>query len=216
MVTRKRSTKKAPVKTSSTKTAPIEKTVEFSPDRRLTVIVGTAADYGKAKVGLSLSENVKNDDDAMKLADAIFETLSDKLLEKFDALADKLGLDEEYDDEEGDTPDNKDEEEDEEWEDEEDDSEEDDSEDEEDDSEDEDSEEEEDDLTEEDVMKMKKSELVELIEDEELDIDIKGMKIKEIRESVVEAIFEDEEDGDENEDEDEEWDDEEWDDEEDE
>lgn len=54
-------------------------------------------------------------------------------------------------------------------------------------------EEDEEELSEDDIMKMKKAELLEIIDEEELDIDTAGMKIKDIREEVIDAMFGEEE-----------------------
>lgn len=177
----------------ATKNSEVIKQVEFSPDRRITVSVGTSLDYGKAKVSLAQSQNIKNDADAAEQIDNIYDFLVGKLEETFDNLCERI-----------DNPTNENENEDAS----------------EDDFEDEDASEGGDDLTEEDIMKMKKAELRDLIEEEELDVDTK-MTIKKLREAVIDALFEPEdEDEDEDDDEDEEpkdedddeWDDDNWDD----
>lgn len=215
MATRRRT--KRPLPKTESKAAPeIEKDVIFSPQRRLSVSVGIAGEYGSPKVGLTLSENIKDDADPMKKADETFEVLADKLLEKYDALAERLDeeVDEETeDDQEEYNKEDSEDSEDEEWEDsEEEDEDEEDSE-----EEDEDEDDEEEDLTEDEIMKMKKAELLELIEEEQLDVDPKGLKLKELREAVCDAYFgdeeEDEDEDSEDSDEDEEWDDDDWDDE---
>ena len=162
--------------------------VVFSRDRRLTVSVGTSSDFGKAKVGLSLSENIKEDADVLEIADKIFEELIKKLGEQFEALVEKT---EQYDDVEEEDEEDEDAsegggEDEEEIEDED-----------------------EDEIDESDIRKMKKAELLELIEEEDLDIDVSDFKkIADLREAVVEALFEEE-----GEDEDPDWKDDEWEDE---
>ena len=68
----------------------VTKKVEFSPDRRVTVSIGTALDFGKAKVGLALSENIKNGDSVDDQIDVIFEGLVEKLDEKFNTLCELI------------------------------------------------------------------------------------------------------------------------------
>ncbi len=180
MATRKRPAKK-------TSKPEVKKDVEFSPDRRITVSIGTALDYGKVKINLALSENIKNDTDVDEMIDSIYEGLEAKLEEKFSALCESTGIEKEFEDAEDDEPEDDEPEDDEPEDDEEDD--------------------EEDDLTEEKILHMKKAELLELIKEEELeDINTK-LPIKKLREAIVDAIFESEEESEE------EWDDEEWDDE---
>ena len=58
----------------------------FMRDRRLTVSIGISSDYGKEKVGLSLSENVREDADPMELADKIYGLLEVKMEEQFAIL----------------------------------------------------------------------------------------------------------------------------------
>ena len=72
------------------------------------------------------------------------------------------------------------------------------------DEEDDDEDEEDEEFSEDDIMSMKKEDLLELIEENDLDVQVKkNMKLKALREAVVEAYFE-EEDEDEEEDEEEE------------
>jgi hypothetical protein len=75
---------------------------------------------------------------------------------------------------------------------------------------DEEDEEDEDDLSEADVKKMKKAELLELIEEEELEIETKGMSVADLKAAIIEELFseEDEEDEDEEDADDEDEDDE--------
>lgn len=179
----------------------VEKKVEFITDRRITVSVGTSADYGKAKVGLALSQNVKEDDDAMELADSIFDELTEKLEDQFDKLADKVGLDEDPGEESEDDWDGEDEDPDDEDPDDED-------------GEWDDEDEEAEDISPDDIKKMKKAELLELIKDEDLDVSPKEFKkIADLREAIIDELFESEEDDeDADDDEDPDWDDDEWDD----
>ena len=172
----------------------------FMRDRRLTVSIGISSDYGKEKVGLSLSENVREDADPMELADKIYGLLEVKMEEQFAILqGEDTPEDSEY---ETDDEFEKEEEETEETEEEE----------------TEESDEEEEEISEDDIKAMKKPELLDLIKEEELDIDLKKCKkIADLRDAVIDALFEEEieEDGEEeeeNEDGDD-WEDEDWDDE---
>ena len=171
----------------------------FMRDRRLTVSIGISSDYGKEKISLSLSENVREDADPMELADEIYGLLEVKMEEQFAILqGEGTPEDSEY---EADDEFEKEEEETEETEEEE--------------TEESDEEEE---ISEEDILAMKKPELLDLIKEEELDIDLKKCKkIADLRDAVIDALFEEEieEDGEEeeeNEDGDD-WEDEDWDDE---
>ena len=173
----------------------------FMRDRRLTVSIGISSDYGKEKVGLSLSENVREDADPMELADKIYGLLEVKMEEQFAILqGEDTPEDSEYETEE-------ETEEDEEFDEEEEVEE-----------TKEESDEEEEEISEEDILAMKKPELLDLIKEEELDIDLKKCKkIADLRDAVIDALFEEEieEDGEEeeeNEDGDD-WEDEDWDDE---
>lgn len=182
---RKKTSAKSKAKSTAKPTAKPIKEI-FLKERRLTVAVGISSDFGKEKVSLGLSENVKESDDPMDLADEIYDTLEAKVKEKFKLLS----ADDEYEeeDEEEENEEEEDEEEDEEDEEEDD----------------------EDDITEDDIKKMKKAELLTLIDEEELDIDVKKFKkVGELRTAVIDELFEDEEEDDD----DEEWDDDEWDDE---
>lgn len=155
----------------------------FLKDRRLTVSIGTAADFGKAKIGLSLSENVREKTDPMELADELYDILVEKLEDKFDDLCEKIGLDEDS------SVDDEDDNEDSSVDDDEDDDEDDDDEDDEDDDED--------DVTEEEILKMKKADIIKLIKDEELEINPNEYKkIGELRAAVIDALFDDEDDED--------------------
>lgn len=183
-------TRKKPV----SKTAPkVEKKVEFSADRRLTISVGVSAEYGQIKNNLTLSENIPNDADYLEVADSLFDPLSDKLIEQFESLSEKFDVEEEESEEEEEFEEEEQEGEEEEGEEEED-----------------DEDEEEEDLTEDDIKKMKKPELMKLIKDEEIDIDTKGMKIADIKNAIIEELFEEEEGEEEEEDDSSEWDDDEW------
>ena len=213
MAIRKKTTKTAKTVTKNI-TAPKEEkksdvcsasvtTVEqiFMRDRRLTVSIGISSDYGKEKVGLSLSENVREDADPMELADKIYGLLEVKMEEQFAILqGEDTPEDSEYETEE-------ETEEDEEFDEEEEVEE-----------TKEESDEEEEEISEEDILAMKKPELLDLIKEEELDIDLKKCKkIADLRDAVIDALFEEEieEDGEEeeeNEDGDD-WEDEDWDDE---
>ena len=171
----------------------------FMRDRRLTVSIGISSDYGKEKISLSLSENVREDADPMELADEIYGLLEVKMEEQFAILqGEGTPEDSEY---EADDEFEKEEEETEETEEEE--------------TEESDEEEE---ISEDDIKAMKKPELLDLIKEEELDIDLKKCKkIADLRDAVIDALFEEEieEDGEEeeeNEDGDD-WEDEDWDDE---
>ena len=172
----------------------------FMRDRRLTVSIGISSDYGKEKISLSLSENVREDADPMELADEIYGLLEVKMEEQFAILqGEGTPEDSEY---EADDEFEKEEEETEETEEEE----------------TEESDEEEEEISEDDIKAMKKPELLDLIKEEELDIDLKKCKkIADLRDAVIDALFEEEieEDGEEeeeNEDGDD-WEDEDWDDE---
>jgi len=172
----------------------------FMRDRRLTVSIGISSDYGKEKISLSLSENVREDADPMELADKIYGLLEVKMEEQFAILqGENTPEDSEYETEE-------ETEEDEEFDEEEEVEE----------TKEESDEEEE--ISEEDILAMKKPELLDLIKEEELDIDLKKCKkIADLRDAVIDALFEEEieEDGEEeeeNEDGDD-WEDEDWDDE---
>ena len=173
----------------------------FMRDRRLTVSIGISSDYGKEKISLSLSENVREDADPMELADKIYGLLEVKMEEQFAILqGEDTPEDSEYETEE-------ETEEDEEFDEEEEVEE-----------TKEESDEEEEEISEEDILAMKKPELLDLIKEEELDIDLKKCKkIADLRDAVIDALFEEEieEDGEEeeeNEDGDD-WEDEDWDDE---
>ena len=173
----------------------------FMRDRRLTVSIGISSDYGKEKISLSLSENVREDADPMELADEIYGLLEVKMEEQFAILqGEDTPEDSEYETEE-------ETEEDEEFDEEEEVEE-----------TKEESDEEEEEISEEDILAMKKPELLDLIKEEELDIDLKKCKkIADLRDAVIDALFEEEieEDGEEeeeNEDGDD-WEDEDWDDE---
>lgn len=209
MATRTR-TKKTGTRTAPAKTADkvsVESKAEFSPNRVLTIHVGTCGDYGKAKCGLSLSQSIKDDADVGEIADATFEALSDKLLEQSDALLEKLGIDEEVEEEEVIDEEEEDEGEEEEGEDA-DEWEEDEGEEEED--ADEEEEGDEGDYTEDEIMAMKKAELVALNKEEDLGVDIKGLKLAELREAICDAYFGEEEEGEDEEGDADEWEDEEW------
>ena len=172
----------------------------FMRDRRLTVSIGISSDYGKEKVGLSLSENVREDADPMELADKIYGLLEVKMEEQFAILqGEDTPEDSEY---EADDEFEKEEEETEETEEEE----------------TEESDEEEEEISEDDIKAMKKPELLDLIKEEELDIDLKKCKkIADLRDAVIDALFEEEDaenSGDDEEDEEnEDWSDSDWDDE---
>jgi hypothetical protein len=205
MATRRRPANKKPETSTGAKEGKVtELKVAWSPDRRLTVTVGTAADFGKIKVGLSLSENVKDSDDPMALADSIFETLTEKLEEQYDALAEKIGLEEgEYEDDPGDDGGDDG---DDDWGDEGGD-----------DGSDDEGDGEPEEIDEDDIRKMKKDELLELIEDEQLELDPKDYKkIGELREAVIDALFEEDPGDDEGSaggEDDPDWDDDDWEDE---
>ena len=174
----------------------IKKTVEaiFMRERRLTVSVGISSDYAKEKVGLSLSENVREGADPMELADELYGLLEVKLDELFSQLQ---GEDEEDENSAPDEDGDEDEEVPEESE------------------EEEEPEEEEEELSEEEILKMKRGELIELIEDEDLKVQPKKYKkIADLRTAVIDELFEEEdgeeEGGDVEEDGDDEWEDDEW------
>ena len=172
----------------------------FMRDRRLTVSIGISSDYGKEKISLSLSENVREDADPMELADEIYGLLEVKMEEQFAILqGENTPEDSEYETEE-------ETEEDEEFDEEEEVEE----------TKEESDEEEE--ISEEDILAMKKPELLDLIKEEELDIDLKKCKkIADLRDAVIDALFEEEDaenSGDDEEDEEnEDWSDSDWDDE---
>ena len=172
----------------------------FMRDRRLTVSIGISSDYGKEKISLSLSENVREDADPMELADEIYGLLEVKMEEQFAILQGEVTPeDSEY---EADDEFEKEEEETEETEEEE----------------TEESDEEEEEISEDDIKAMKKPELLDLIKEEELDIDLKKCKkIADLRDAVIDALFEEEDaenSGDDEEDEEnEDWSDSDWDDE---
>ena len=193
-------------KTNAKKSEKTAKPVKeiFLKERRLTVAVGKSTDFGKEKVSLGLSENVKEGTDLMELADEMYDSLAEKLEEKFALI--KKEDEPDYEDDNGDDPEPDDNEDDA------DDA--DDADDEEDDEEDDD-EEDEDDITEDGIKKMKKAELIDLIADEKLDIDVKKYKkIGDLRTAVIDELFEDEdEDGEDGEDDEDSWDDDSWDDE---
>jgi len=201
MAIRKKTTKTAKTVTKNI-TAPKEEkksdvcsacvtTVEqiFMRGRRLTVLVGISSDFGKEKVGLSLSENVREDADPMELADEIYDLLEVKMDEKFALLRGK------------DTPEDSEYEADDETEEETEEDEEFDEEEEVEETKEESDEEEE--ISEEDILAMKKPELLDLIKEEELDIDLKKCKkIADLRDAVIDALFEEEEETEESDEED--------------
>ena len=212
--TRKPANKPAATKTNKTSggsAAPKGKVTKpevkaFMEEQRLTVSVGMSADYGKVKVGLSLSKNLKEGADPLAVAGEIYDALVEKCEEQYDAICEKMGIDEGYEDDgfEGGEEDPGDEGgfEDEGGEDEggfEDEGGE------------EGSDEDCDDITEEEIMKMTKKECVQLIKDEGLDLTVSRYKnIADLREACVDAIFEPEEGSEEGGEEDGEWDDGEW------
>jgi len=176
----------------------------FMKERRLTVSVGTSADYGKAKVGIALSENIKEDADSMEIADTIYDSLVEKLEEKFDDLCEKVGLDDDSgddqneDDDFGDDDSGDDQNEDDDSGD--------------DDQNEDDENENDEDLTEDDIKKMKKKELLQVIADEELEDEVdpkEFKKINDLRAAIIDALFEDDENEDDEFDDDE-FDDDEW------
>lgn len=193
------------------KTVTKEKVKVFMEEQRLTVTVGTSAEYGKAKLGISLSKNLKEGADPLAVADELYGTLSEKLEEQFDALCEKLGIADEYEEELGDDEGSDDGEYEEDPGD-------DDGEYEEDPGDDADC----DDITEDEILKMTKKECAKLIKDEGLELNPKDYsKVGGLREAIIDALFEpadeDDDDGEYEEepgDDDGEWEDEEWGDEE--
>lgn len=153
--------------------------VEFTNDRRLTVSVGTSSEFGQVKVGLSLSQNVSEKDDYLKLSDEIFDELSNKLAEHFDKLSEQFGDDPDRggDDggDDGDDFDNDDS-----------------------DGGDDFGDDDPDDLTEDMIRKMKKDEVLALIKKEKADVNPKDYKkLDDLKEAVIDALFEEEgDDGD--------------------
>jgi len=200
----------------------IEKKIEvvFLRERRLTVSVGTSAEFGKAKVGLSLSQNLKDGEDSMEIADGVYEELVEKLEEKFDDLCEKVGVGDSDDDESDDDDDQDDDSDDDD--DDDDDSGQDDDDDDSDDDDDDDSDDDDDDsddddddsddeITEDEIKKMKKADLIQLIKDEELDVNPKKFKkIADLRTAVIDDIFDDDDDDDDDDDWDSDDDDDDW------
>ncbi|MDP8268319.1 MAG: hypothetical protein P9L97_06270 [Candidatus Tenebribacter davisii] len=195
MAIRKKVVKKADTATGTTVSPTVETAIEaiFLKDRRLTVSIGISSDFGKEKASISLSENVKEGNDPMVLADQIYDILETKLDELFDRLVgdgeeeivetdeeeeivddgpDAGELDNGTEDGEGDE------------------------------------------LTEDDIKKMKKAELVALIAEEELELNPKDFKkIDDFRAAVIDALFEEDgEEGSGDAGDADEWDDSEWDD----
>ena len=211
------STRKKIAKKNTNNTVPETKVV-FSPERELSISVKTSLQYGVAGMELTFKERIEDGVDPMEAMDSRINDITEELCEKFNILCEKLGVSrestetvdiediEENDIDDTDEPDiNEDDIEDIE----EDNIDDDIDEDEEDDTdEDEEDDIDEDELTVDDIQSMKKAELAELIKEERLDINPKGMPVAKLRDAVVDALFE------ESEWDDEEWADEEWDDEE--
>lgn len=170
----------------------------------VSVKVVAKAPYSAQGIDVFVSRQIEGDGDPSDVIDELTALVHEKVA----AYAEEHGLfdgddEEEYEEDEESEEEDEDEEDDAEDEDEDDD---DGDEEEDEDEEDEDEDEEEgDEYTEEEILKMKKAELLELIEEEELDVDPKGMKIKELRTAVADEYFgddDDEEEGDEEEDDD--------------
>ena len=187
MSTRRKTTRKAAPKKSTTKSKVAQETPEattlevtpmFEVVAKKTVTDGNGNFY--------TNQITSSVDDAEKI-DELQELLNGKIDEAIEAYSGFEAADEEEAEEEYEDEPEEDEEEDEEYD-------EDGDEEEADEDEEDEEDEDEDELTEDDIMKMKKSELVELIDEEELDIDIKGMKIKDIREAVIDEMFVEDED----------------------
>ena len=58
----------------------------FLKEQRVTVSIGASTAFGKEKISLSLTENVREGVDPMDLIDEIYEVLEEKLDEQFELL----------------------------------------------------------------------------------------------------------------------------------
>jgi len=159
-MTARRTAKKSRAKATAP-TPAIEKSVEFSPNRRIEVTVGTCLAFGAAKISLSLAETVKDGVELGVAVDERYEFLVEKLGEKFGDLCDRIEQDDPEDAPEDpedaledpeDVP--------------------------------------EDELTEDEINSMSKAELVQLVKDEGIEEEVNTKaKVATLRQAIIDALF---------------------------